>query len=441
MFGFAWLTLRQAQEAIKHGRLEEAHRLLEQPSVRGHRKTGELLVQLARAFVDRGERYLNRDDPEAAWRNLTQAEAINPAEKTADRLRSELVGLNMAELRGLLSVGELVRADEARLRLRQRGVRSPELLVLEEGLQGWLRAGELADQGEMTQALDTLDRAHRLLGVNQRIDALQADLLRRRDALPELLARLHQAARAERWDEAIERAEQVLALAPRHDEARGLRARAWRALEPVTLPHPGVAEAAAAEALPPRFLLWIDGVGGYLVCLGTRLTFGQAQPDARVDVPLVADVSRLHAGLVRDAEGYVIEAMRPILVNGASTTRALLQSGDQVTLGTTCRFLFRLPVAGSTSARLDLVSGHRLPTAVDGVLLMAETLVLGPGQAHVAVPGLSEPVILFRHRDGLGMRHGGTLAVNGQPSSGRTILPGHAVIAGDEVSFAIDPAV
>ena len=45
MLGFAWLTLRQAQEALKSGRLEEALRLLEQPGARSHRRTHDLLVQ------------------------------------------------------------------------------------------------------------------------------------------------------------------------------------------------------------------------------------------------------------------------------------------------------------------------------------------------------------------------------------------------------------
>jgi hypothetical protein len=159
-----------------------------------------------------------------------------------------------------------------------------------------------------------------------------------------------------------------------------------------------------------------------------------------VDVPLVADVSRLHATLTRDAEGYVMEAVRPIQVNGASATRALLQPGDRVTLGSTCQFLFRLPVPGNSTARLDLVSGHRLPTSVDGVLLMAETLVMGPGpQAHIVAPDLCEPMILFRHRDGLGLRHPRELKVNGQKCTGRTILGPRATVASDEVTFAIEP--
>jgi len=44
MLGFAWLTLRQAQEALKNGRLEEAQRLLEQPAARSHRRTRGLTV-------------------------------------------------------------------------------------------------------------------------------------------------------------------------------------------------------------------------------------------------------------------------------------------------------------------------------------------------------------------------------------------------------------
>ena len=123
------------------------------------------------------------------------------------------------------------------------------------------------------------------------------------------------------------------------------------------------------------------------------MTFGQAILDAHVDIPLVADVSRLHASLTRDTEGYVLEAVRPIQVNGREATRALLQNGDRMTLGASCQLQFRLPVPISTTARLDLVSGHRLPLSVDAILLMADTLVLGDGpQVHVNVPDLKQPI-------------------------------------------------
>ena len=44
---------------------------------------------------------------------------------------------------------------------------------------------------------------------------------------------------------------------------------------------------------------------------------------------------------------------------------------------------------------------------MDGVLLMADTIVLGPGQnVHVELPELKQPVILFRQKNGMGIRIG-----------------------------------
>jgi len=446
MLGFAWLTLRQAREALKSGRLEEAQRLLSQPAAHNHRGAGELLLQLARAFVERGERQLGHDDAEGAWRDLHQAEHLQTAEKSCDRLRQALARLGIAEVRALLQAGEPTRAEEAVARLRQRSVRSPELQVLEEAVKGWLEARDLADRGEFPRALETVNRVRRLFaGSLQALEVFHGDLERRQQAFAGPLVRLHEVTDAGRWREVLEVAGQVLAAAPQHAEALRARGRAWQAVEPVTValgPRAGSAEtdASIGEGLPPRFLLWIDGVGGYLVCLGSRLTFGQATLDARVDVPLVADVSRLHATLSRDAEGYVLEAVRSIQVNGQAVTRALLQPGDRVTLGTSCQFRFHLPVPVSATARLDLVSGHRLPVAVDGILLMADTLVLADGvQAHVSVPDLKNPVVLFRHKDGLGLRHDGSLRVDGQKCPERGLLPPHATVTGDEVSFAVEP--
>jgi hypothetical protein len=195
-------------------------------------------------------------------------------------------------------------------------------------------------------------------------------------------------------------------------------------------------------AAPPakRFLLWIDGVGGYLICLGPRVTFGQATSDGSVDVPLLADVSRNHATVARDGEGYVVESVRPLQVNGQTVTKATLTPGDRVTLGAACQFRFSMPVPVSTSARLELVSGHRLPLSVDGILLMAETLVLGPSaQAHVPLPDVAADVLLYRHKDGLGVRYAGAFRVNGRPVADREGLPAACTVMGPDFSFAVEP--
>src|SRR5437588_2113599 len=60
--------------------------------------------------------------------------------------------------------------------------------------------------------------------------------------------------------------------------------------------------------------LWIDGVGGYLLCLSHRVTLGQALVDRQVDIALIADVSRHHATIQRDPEGYFLEAQRKVQI-------------------------------------------------------------------------------------------------------------------------------
>lgn len=450
MLGFAWLTLRQAREAIRTGRLEEAQRLLGQPGVQGHRGANPLLARLARGYALRGERVLRHDDIEGAWRDLLNAEQVEVGGRHSERLRQALARLGITEARALFQSGDLERANEVILRLRQRGVHSPELQVLESAVKGWLEARTLADRGEFALALESVERLGRLiLGPVGALEALRQDLAKGRQDFASRLARLHEAVEAGRWREVVEVAEQVLSVAPQHAEARKARTRAWKAIEPVTVamrspddaqPQPQAAGDAATAGSFGRYMLWIDGVGGYLVCLGPRLTFGHAFLDPHVDIPLVADVSRLHATLTRDSEGYVLEAVRPVQVNGQTTTRALLRPGDRVTLGTSCQFQFHQPVAVSGTARIDLVSGHRLPVAVDGIILMADTLVMDKvAQAHIVVPDLKQPVVLFRHKDGLGLRHSGRLSLDGEKAAERTLLPPHAVLHGEDIAFALEP--
>jgi hypothetical protein len=77
--------------------------------------------------------------------------------------------------------------------------------------------------------------------------------------------------------------------------------------------------------------------------------------------------------------------------------------------------------------------------AVDGVLLMAETLVLGPGpQAHVIVPELKQPVVLFRQKEGLGVRWSGNLVVDGQSFQERASLGPASRVTSDDFTFAIE---
>jgi tetratricopeptide (TPR) repeat protein len=434
MLDFGWMTLKQAQEALKTGRLDECRRLLEGSEVRGHKRAFELQRDLAAALVERGQQHLRANEHDAAWDDLAVVEQLGQA-PTAAQLRQELVRIDLEGLRTVLAAGELTRAGALLERLRSHQVRQPEMQMFAEVAEAWIVARELADRGEFAQAQQALERAKRPFNART-IEDDRRGFERRRGPFMGLLVQLHEATAAGQWRDVVRLTDEVLALAPQNGEARKARARAWQAIEPVTTVTPRTDE--PQREPPARFLLWIDGVGGYLVCLKPRVTLGQAAPDSFVDVPLLADISRLHAALTRDAEGYLFEAFRCAQVNGQATEKTLLHDGDRVTLGDSCQIQFQRPVAVSSTARLDLVSGHRLPLALDGVLLMADTLVLGPGQAHVAIADAPGPIVLYRQKEGLALRHGGRLTVNGAAFEGRGVLPAAATVSGDGFAFAVE---
>src|SRR5712692_7659116 len=101
MLGLAWVTLRQAQEALQSARLEEAHRLLREPNAQGHKGTWDMMRLIAQGYVERGERHLQHDDLTGAWSDLKQAEQIGAADVSATELRQALTQRGLADAKAL----------------------------------------------------------------------------------------------------------------------------------------------------------------------------------------------------------------------------------------------------------------------------------------------------------------------------------------------------
>lgn len=502
-----WLILRQAADAVAAGRPDDAHRLLAPLVDAGHRKAWRAARDVARGYCKRAAQFQDRDNTEAAWQDLFAAEALNTGEKCVADLRQTLSRFGLVQARGALEAGDPERAAQVATRLRERAVRHAELPRVEEAAAGWLSAAGKADRGDFLPAADDLHRLRDTFPApTDALDRFRTAVLERHGRFLDAVGRAQEALSSRRWREAVLAADEALAAAPAFHPARTLRDKAWKASDPDTTPpdaadhyaqtasHPGVrppppaADPAAVTTpadrpvapmprlvsrgddgprswrsgpppdlapgsdrpnLPRRFILWVDGVAGFLVCTAPRVTFGQAVLEGGpVDVPLFADVSRVHAELSRDGEGYLIEAGkaaagggRSLLVNGKDVGRSVLAPGDRVTLGATCQFLFHRPVPVSGTARLELTSGHRLVHAVEGVLLMANEVILGPpGGSHVVVPGVTERVLLYRSKDGLGVRvPGGKVVVNDRPHADRAPLPLPASVEADGVTFALEP--
>lgn len=195
-----------------------------------------------------------------------------------------------------------------------------------------------------------------------------------------------------------------------------------------------------------RFVLWVDEVGGFLVCLADRAQIGQAVPNTTVDIALWADISRHQATIVRDSDGYLLEPVRETQLNGRELAAPASLANDAVIqLGSphsnsSVKLRFRRPHALCGSARLDIVSRHHSQPAVQGIVLMADACILGPSASnHVVCRNWPKDVVLFRQGKELFCRAESRLIVDGTSHQGRARLSFKSRVEGEGGSFSLEP--
>ena len=443
------IKLREANDAFRGGRLDEAGRLLCESGVREFRPAKELLAKVVERRVHEAEQCLAAGEPAAALARLDDF----------DRRHADTCAVR------------LVREAATRVATAQRFARRGEFVRAE---QEWGRAAALLPH---VAALEDAVQACKVKGAASR----------------ELAASLHAALAGERWTEVLRHAEALLEICPDHEVAREARRRAWTAVgvelrrpqASLSIPsvdgrdqgavrdwlsrlgrpklnHHAAPKAPAMDdsttnflgpSQPPpnrpsdlrpidRFLLWVDGVGGYLVCTRDEVTLGQPVAESQTDIPILGDLSRRHAKIRRDGEAYLIEPRRPVRLDGRTIDRAtLLADGMLIELGNV-RLVFRRPHPLSGTARLEFASPHRTQPAADAVLLMAESCVLGPNaQSHVVCGDWSRELILSRQGDDLYCRRSGRLQVDGQSAADSGKLTLKSQVSGEDFSLSIEGLV
>ena len=189
-----------------------------------------------------------------------------------------------------------------------------------------------------------------------------------------------------------------------------------------------------------RFVLWVDAVGGYLVCLGDEIVLGQAVPGTSTEVPILGDLSRRHATIQRESGDYIIEASQSSKINGKNIGgRALLVDGMEIELGSSVRLRFRKPHALSATARMDLLSRHRTQPTADGILLMAESCVLGPRKVnHIVCRDWSEDVVLYRKDDELYCRATESIEIDEKVHDRRGPITSNSHIVGNDFALSLE---
>lgn len=444
-----WLKMRQAREAMAQGRLEEAEERLREPLQKGYWRAFRLARKLAQAYVVRVQRSLCSGQYASAWQDLLRAEELHPGNPSLAELRAKLTEREMRRFRAMLGRRDLEEAVRVLDRLSQRKVSFDLLEPLYELVRDYSQVLQSAQRGQFEEAWQQYKRLAVPEWFTAEYQALREELQQRRAQFESALPRLLQAVRNGDHEAVILAAEQVLAAAPDYRHAQELHVQSWQALRqlpvalasppsgagsPRTLTHVPSARSVSAlplsrptplptpartlphppAGIPSRLLLWVHHVGAYLVCLNNGVSIGGHGYDHPPVIPICADLPRCHAEFCFDSEGFWLETSHNnVFLNGrrVQKTSDLLRHGDRITLGDTCELHFLQPHPLFQTAVLRITSGHRLPLAIDAVILMGQQVVLGRhAHAHIPLPrpanGQSPPgdLCLCRSTEGLGVR-------------------------------------
>jgi hypothetical protein len=188
---------------------------------------------------------------------------------------------------------------------------------------------------------------------------------------------------------------------------------------------------------PETFMWWIDAVGGFWTITRPVIRIGQAGSSGN-EIPLLGDVSGRHAELRRGSNGILLIPFAETTVNGKPGEGFVLRDGDRIRMRSV-ELAFHQPQKWSTTARLEIVSRHRLPLALDGILLLGEMCALGPRRdAHVRTEWESTAFVSW-HKDRYWVRAPGPLTIDGNAYDGYGPLRPTSEVSGTWGSFRWEP--
>src|SRR5688572_23477432 len=101
------LRLREAEEALKNGRLDEASRLLRDDELRKYFPAKKLLANAARQMVARGRLHAQKAETAAGWHDFQAAAELGAEADALSQLREKLMELAVAEAERYLAAGNI----------------------------------------------------------------------------------------------------------------------------------------------------------------------------------------------------------------------------------------------------------------------------------------------------------------------------------------------
>ncbi len=435
----------------------------------------ELSQQLMSALLRRTENAMSMGNLASAWTDLTTASKISrPAdEDQVSRLMNQLVEMTIEAADALLAMAKTTHAVQLIDQLSRRKImdwRADRIRNVAQCLQS---AEDFAATGKFTEAIKQLEQAKNLQPSLPFVESRLAAGRQREIQMKELTAELQSTALKCHWADVNKCCQKILTIAPKHQIALDAQKHSVSQIQRKT------SAGVRATQVPDRhrvsqsnsffqfensdrkpqetvcgfttdtvsnrsnsdtFLLWVDGVGGYLVCTNEFNTIGQAVPDSAISIPIVGDLRRRHARLETVGGHHLIHSLGDVSIDGVAIQSPVeIKHGQMIELdgGVKLKYLQSHPL--SKTARLDFVSRHRTQPWSDAILLASKSIILGPNRNnHVFCPTWNSDLIIFCRSGKWYCRASETIEIDHQTVGTKGEIQFHSRIVGDDFSLTLE---
>ncbi len=478
--------LRQVRQSLRDGDLQSACRVALSSgclqSAGGSRIARRLVAQL----VQRAARSAASGNLNAAWDDLSSASRLQAADCLDElaRHQNELVETTIDAAAASLQRGQPATAARTLQLLGSRKIADRRANEMESLCRLVREAETLSAAGRWKEAGELLEEAQRLRPDLEFIQSRIRVTRKGRETVSELTHQLRRAITRSHWEDAEELSNQILRIAPNHqialDAHRHCRAQHQDATQTSGTPelliigHSSEGQRAARDSaaisrddttpgesrpVPNRptgdrlpnqpsdtgqfmrsFMLWVDGVGGYLVCTSPQVTIGRAVERAEVDIPLQADIRRRHLRIKRTGTSYVAQPLDDVDLDQQTIHEStILRDGQVIQLAGGVETRFTLPHPLGCSARLEFTSRHRTEPWSDAVLLLGDAILIGRSESHhIVAADIQDELMVFRKGDDIVLRCPGKFEINDQTGSGDVILHDGLRVQGDGFSISVE---
>ena len=187
-------------------------------------------------------------------------------------------------------------------------------------------------------------------------------------------------------------------------------------------------------------MIWVDGVGGYMVCGDVENSVGQATQENDVSIPISGDIHQVHAKIQTAENGHLLHPIGPVFVEQQPVKYPqLLVDNRTFEMGESVSLRYCKPHPWSTTAVISFESRNRTFPWSDAVIIAGNTIVLGPNaQSHIRCTRWEHEVILLRRDGEWRCRSFADFTIDGEPVEMEGELKGNSRVEGRDFSFSVE---